>query len=794
MKFLPVLLAGSLLSHPLLAQAPQELPPGLIPQGGQPAVQANVDVATVRELRDRGLQIANMTGQEIADEYERYTGKRVIVHSQAAEREFQLLQRGPLTPTEAAELISIKLHMEGFALVPAGDNLIKMVLSSGGTITPQGEGLRLYSAIDILPDGDEIIMYSMQFSFLKPDEAQRVFQSLLGSAASQTTIAPVTNASALIITGKVPVVKSLIEAKRRIDVPSARLERRWVRVVHADVERLAERLNEIFGNSNTGGSGNRGNTAAVQRGGNTPAPNGLPAGAIPGAGGGAGAAAAGSAAGEAVPMQIIADLRTNRIFLQGRPADIAEAEAIIEDFDIPTDTRNRLRRRLNFLAVTDFLDVAVNALAAIEGPEVEAGERSGGNAGGGGGGRATGGGGNTGGGIGGGAGSSGNRSDVLQAPETSNVPESVQIGRTLLVADNISNSIIVVGPPQAINTINGLLDDIDVRSDQVMISAVFGQIGLNETTSTGFNVLKAISDDVRLGGGGGGSTNAFDIDALVDRTAGTTVPGVAQSATGISGLGLYGQIADFSLFLEALQTNSDFTLLARPTVFATNNEKAEIQSGTRVAFPSGTSQSGFTNGGTFNTNIEYQDVVLKLEVIPLVNSEDEVTLQIALVSDNLGQNQTIGQGASALVVPQIITRELITTVTVRNGETLALGGLITVRDEVNSSGVPIIKDVPYIGRLFSRKENVQERDELVIFIQPKIVLGENPGSMDSVQLDEAARYKVTSAVQDLMHTPGTGVLPPLNHGKGGVIQQVHEEFVPTPPAKKRKSFFDRRKR
>lgn len=789
MKFrLPALICV-LAVHSAIAQQPQI--PGL--PGGNPPGGAlgNVDANTVRQLRDQGLQIANMTGQEIADEYERYTGKRVIVHSQAAEREFQLFQRGPLTPEEAAELISIKLHMEGFALVPSGGNLIKMVLSTGGSITPQGEGLKLYSEADQLPDGDQIVMYSMKFSYLKPEEAQRVFTSLLGAAAGQTTIAPVTNASALIITGKIPVVRSLIDAKSRIDVPSARLERRWVRVVHADVEELKERLDELFGNATSGG--NNRNTAAVQRGGATP--SGLPPGALPSGGGGDAAAAAGggSAAGEQVPLQVIADRRTNRIFLQGRPSDLLEAEAIIEDFDQPTDNRNRLRRRLNFLAVSNFLDVAVNALAAIEGPDVEAGERTGNTGGNAGGGRVnSGGGGGGGGGFGGTGGATGSRSDVLQAPETSNAPESVQIGRTLLVADNISNSIIVFGPPQSIEVISSLLDDIDVRSDQVMIAAVFGQMGLNDEQTTNFNVLKAISEDVPIGGGGGGSAGGFDIEALIDRSATTAVPGVSDTVAGASGLGLYGKIADFSLYFRALQSNTDFKLLARPTVFATNNEKAEIQSGTRVAFPSGTSQSGFNQGGTFNTNIEYQDVVLKLEVIPLVNSDDEVTLQIALVSDNIGRRVDVGNVED---VPEIVTRELITTVTVKNGQTIALGGLITVRDDTTRTGIPIAKDIPFLGRLFRSDRKVEARDELVIFIQPTIVSGDDPDDADNLRVSERARYKVSDAVVDLMENPG--VLPPKPYAgqsgvpaKGGYIEQVEV----APIKKKRESFFKGRKR
>src|SRR5690606_9565403 len=146
------------------------------------------------------------------------------------------------------------------------------------------------------------------------------------------------------------------------------------------------------------------------------------------------------------------------------------------------------------------------------------------------------------------------------------------------------------------------------------------------------------------------------------------------------GLRMYGRIGDLSVYLRALQTKSKFTVLSRPSIFTGNNQKGTISSGRRIAIP--TSSNQFNN--SFSTNIEYRDVVLKLEVVPLINSKDEVTLQIALVSDDIVGTSDNIEGVGS--VPIIGTREILTTVTVPNNQTVVLGGLITTNDEESISG------------------------------------------------------------------------------------------------------------
>ena len=123
------------------------------------------------------------------------------------------------------------------------------------------------------------------------------------------------------------------------------------------------------------------------------------------------------------------------------------------------------------------------------------------------------------------------------------------------------------------------------------------------------------------------------------------------------------------------------------------------------------------NNGNVTTTIEYRDVVLKLEVVPLVNPNGEVTLTIAQVNDTQVGTQRVEPND----IPIINTEQLITTVTVPDGNTVVLGGLISEQDSKDTEGMPFISRVPLLGAFFKDNKENLSRKELIIFIQPTVV-------------------------------------------------------------------------
>lgn len=753
---------------------PAGLPPGADPAAIQPAAPIDPD-RLGDTLIQEAIELPKLSGADLAALYRKYTGHRVIVSSAAAEAEFSFVQpaspQDPLTYREAAELLKKAATIENFIFVPDGTNpeLEYLTLPTAG-IKPTGIGVGVYNDSDVLPEGDAVISYVMALNYIKPDEAVRTFTQIIGQFGAFGSIAAVPNAASIVITENTSLIRKLIDLKAEIDKPSSQVATRFITVKYADVTELSTTLNELLGAQQS-----TSNTAGVQRQQAQPANQVAPTDGIPG----------GSASGEDTPVQIIPDARTNRLFAMGRPVDLLFVEGLVREFDTESDQRNFLRRKLKFLAVADFLPIAGDALTrAFSGTGDQSAQGGQGGQGGnrqsqrqqGGGGSLFNSGGQTGGGGMGGAGggSSASRGSALSDPQVNSAPESLLIGRTLLVADNITNSIVVQGPPSGVEIIENLLDQVDVKADQVMISTVFGQLSLGDSLSTGVDWLKAFrgNDNGGIAGSsiGGGPVNSFLPTDLIQPSTGTG--SVANPIIGFpnqSGLSLYGKIGNsLAGYVNLLSTSSDFTILSRPSIFTANNQKGTISSGRRIPVPTNSNQ--FSGGGV-STNIEYRDVVLKLEVIPLVNSQDEITLQIALISDDvIGQSDDIeGLGR----VPIIGTRELLTTVTVPNNQTIVLGGLITTNDTETVTGIPLLSDIPGLGRLFSTKNTGVDRDELMIFIQPSIVNSDR--SLDYVQADMDERFKVSQPARTFADG---SVLPPLEIEEKGASPRRIPAAVP----------------
>ncbi len=732
-----------------LAQEPPPLP-------GLPAADNNAPgVPNPDQPVQEPMLFPKITGNDLADLYRKFTGRRVTVSVAAADAEFRFVQPPPLTYGEAAQLIKKAALLEGFVFVPDAnmENHDVLVIATGGA-NPKGEGLEVIIDPADLPEDDRVVSYVMNLKFIKPEEIVRTFTTVVGQFGAYGSITPIPNAGAVVITEKTSLIRRLIELVEEIDVSSS-VATRFIKVQYADVQELSDTLNEILNTQQQ--SQTTANPQRVQN--NQPATPQIPGLPNPALANAAAAAGGESSAAEEVPIQIVPDTRTNRIFAMGRPVDIVFVEGLIREFDTKTDERNFLRRKLRFVAVADFLEIAEPALQRTFGSSDSTSA-------GGGGGRDTGanfgnnsrtssssrnssfgstnsrnnnfGGSSFGGSSGGGLSGAGSS---LGDPNINSAPEARLVGRTLLVADNITNSLVVQGPPSAVEVITNLLDEIDVRAEQVMISAVFGQLALGEDFDFGVDFLRTVG----ASDGWAGQNRTSDGGNLLDPTS-LISPDLFPNSTGLS---LYGLVNDnWNIYLNALQSDTRFQVMSRPTIYTANNRKGVISAGQRIAVP--TSSNQFNN--SFTQNIEYQDVLLSLEVIPLVNSDDEVTLEIALLNDEVIGSQFIEDVGE---IPTIGRREVLTTVTVPDGATIVLGGLINSSTRESVNGIPLLSDIPGLGKLFSRTTTEDDRQELMIFIQPRIVKG--AASLYDAQADMDSRYDVAPESRNFSNGPG--VLP-----------------------------------
>ena len=773
MKLLPYFVLTLSLATLLVAQEnaditppePDALQPALAPpipgvdnNEAQPFANQKNDIAAAA---GQVIDGRNWDDQDVADEYSKYTGRRVLLSSATQAMELRFYQRGPLTNKEAADLLVKVLDMEGYVFVPSGRNEVKLLpKSQGGSTNGPAELEGIIENEYEIPAGDDYITYFMRLNHIKPDEAVRTFTLSLNGLDAGSKIAPVPNASAILITGKAALVRKLINQKRYIDVSSGLTDNTWVELKYADAEDVAATLNEIINSnqqSNTTASVTNGSVNRNAAGGNnTPPIPGTQNNTVTGNN-----AAASSAAGESIPVTIIANTRLNKLFIMGRPVDITFVESLAREFDAPPTRNNYVKHQLRFMTASDFLDVAVTALEAMDSSSDSSGgnggarstTRNNNNGGGNNGGGNNGGGNNGGNGGGGAAGGGGN----ISAFDVSDQPQAVVVGKTFIVADNLANSILVQGPPDSVRVVTELIDKLDGRAQQVMISSIFGKLTLGKDQDVGFD-FGALGEEVA--GGIQNNGNLVDPSTLADIAA-------LGGALG-QGLNVYGTFGDFTGAFNALKNNNNFEVISTPTVYTANNRVGTISSGSRIAVPSNTFT---TDTNTQSTNIEFIDVLLELEVVPLINSDEEVTLRISLLNEAIQGSEIIDGNE----IPTIATESIQTTVTVPNGATVALGGLVTESVSDSTSGVPILSSIPGLGRLFSRKIDDVERNELLIFIRPTIING--PETQRQAQLELERSYDISDNIHEQVNSavlPKKPVAKP-SYKQEPIVTEVQQE-------------------
>ena len=279
-----------------------------------------------------------------------------------------------------------------------------------------------------------------------------------------------------------------------------------------------------------------------------------------------------------------------------------------------------------------------------------------------------------------------------------------------IVADEATNSLLIRSTARDYRQLLTTISQLDIVPLQVMVNAVIAQITL--------------TDDTRFG---------------VDwsRVAGNTLNPISSSTTtdfapNLNGLmftrGFIDGSARVDATLEAIAQNNEVRLLARPSLTVGNNQEGEIQIGAEVPVEAGESISA---GGLSTTNIQYRDTGIGLLITPQINEDGVVNL---IINQTL---RSVDNSASGINNnPVFNNQEITTTVVVKNGDNIVLGGLIQTDTEALNTGVPLLNRVPGLGNLFSYQQDNQERRELFIVLRPEVInLNDQAGPQYSDILD-----------------------------------------------------------
>ncbi|MDB2409583.1 type II secretion system secretin GspD [Pseudomonadales bacterium] len=288
-----------------------------------------------------------------------------------------------------------------------------------------------------------------------------------------------------------------------------------------------------------------------------------------------------------------------------------------------------------------------------------------------------------------------------------------------------TNALIMTGPPGLISNLKSVISQLDIQRAQVLIEAVVVQV--SGDAGEDFGVVwggSEIYEENRSGGVGAVSTPASNADfgtllsAAIPVTGNTPDP--AQLAAGVlSNSGLtYGYLESGNLIaaLRAVTTRNKSNIMSTPTIVALDNEEASLLVGQSVPFITGSAtSSGATTTNPFQT-IQRQDIGITLNVTPRINQGDSITLEIEQKTENV--SQTANSRAADLITEKT---EIKTSALIKDGQVLVLGGLIREDDVNTRTQVPILGDLPLLGRLFRSNSVSKRKNNLMVFIRPVIL-------------------------------------------------------------------------
>lgn len=385
-------------------------------------------------------------------------------------------------------------------------------------------------------------------------------------------------------------------------------------------------------------------------------------------------------------VQVVANARNNSLVLHGKPGPVAELQSLIARLDKPSTSSGSTRvfrlRHGDAEQVAKILDGILSQRAA--------------------------------------------GSDDATPVQTSIQP------------DTALNAIVVRADPTTMGEVQELVASLDVRRTQVLIEAAIVEVSMNDSQTLGVDA--AIADksgktaplavsplqgalQALLGNAATSAQATSDID-LVGAAASLTSPSlaVAKLSNGIS----------FAAIIQALGTNSDSNLLSTPSILTLDNEEASIVVGQNVPFRTGSFTTG-TDGATNPfTTIQREDVGITLKVVPHVHDGSSVRLEVQQEVSSVANNASVsGSGFSDIVTNK---RTINTTILANDGQTIVLGGLI--QDDVTGSGrkVPLLGDIPLLGRLFRSDTSTHVKRNLLVFLRPTVL-------RDDSQVGDVTRRK-----------------------------------------------------
>ena len=594
-----------------------------------------------------------------------WTGKNVIIGKNVSGK-IQMISPRKVTKEEAYQAFLSALNVAGYTTVETG-KVIKIV----ATTTAAKDNLSIYQGTNWAPRTDKLITQIVPLKYIEA----RVVQTTLSQLVPSNSIIAYQPTNTLIISDTGYRVRRVLKIIEMLDVASQQPKLALVPIRYADAKTIAAKISEIL--SATSGA---------------PARAGAPV-----------------ASGGKPGFKVYPDERSNSVVIFGQPRTIQDAKDIVKKFDFPIDDpANQAAIRVRFLDYADAKKLATT-ISSLASGQSAAGRRS--------------------------------PSTPIRSigqPNSrnprgdngANDPSPVaDLGDNVkITADDSSNSLLITGPRAAYEAINGIIRKLDRRRPQVYVEADILDVNITNGFNFGTSLILGNKSGETIQSYGwqgskvaplivGGSTqNPTDASklAVAQALGGTdfTVGVLSGKSINIPGI---GEVRPAGL-INMLKADSNSRVLSSPHLLTSNNEVAKIVVGDTIFY-----QTAVPTGvpGAAIPKVEKENADLSLEIKPNIShAGNYVTLKVDLEANEGGLDINTG-------IPKINKRQTSQLVTVKNGQTVVVSGLVKRRESEVFQKIPLLGDIPLIGWLFRNSKLEKETTSLMIFLTPHVVYGAN---------------------------------------------------------------------
>jgi general secretion pathway protein D len=383
------------------------------------------------------------------------------------------------------------------------------------------------------------------------------------------------------------------------------------------------------------------------------------------------------------PMKVVADERSNSVLISGDQNQRLRIRALLAHLDTPLEQGGDTRVR--YLHYADADKIAPKLKEQITGiAQADAAK-------------------------GGAPGAAGGGSPQAQAEKNS-----------LIWADPQNNALVITAPPKVMRQIMAIVDKLDIRRPQVLVESIIADVDVSKDAELGVNwAAFGTGSNVPAAGfvSPVGGTSIVDLATAVENPANVTSTLLSGTTLGVGRIGS-GSL-NFAAVLRAIQTDAHTNVIATPNAVTMDNQEAELKVAQEVPFVTGQfSNTGSASNGAVNPfqTIQREEVGTILKVTPTISPEGTaVMMKLSVESSNLAARPA---GAVDLVTNK---RTVSTTVLIEDGGVVVLGGLTQNTNTKQESRVPVLGAIPIIGLAFKTRSNQVDKENLMIFIRPKIL-------------------------------------------------------------------------